>query len=46
VTRLRIPIVCGLCAFFLTYSSGVSVWWSAVAGLLVAGLAWAVRALL
>lgn len=45
MTRLRIPIVCGLCAFFLTYSSGVSVWWSAVAGL-VAGLAWAVRALL
>lgn len=46
MTRLRIPLVSGLCAAVLAYSSGVSAWWSVLAGLLVAGLAYAVAALL
>lgn len=46
MTRLRIALVLGLCASALAYSSGVSAWWSVVAGLLTAGLVWALAALL
>lgn len=46
MTRLRSPLVLGLCTAFLAYSSGVSAWWSVLAGLLVAGLVWALAALL
>lgn len=46
VTRLRAPLVSGLCTSVLAYSSGVTAWWSIAAGLLVAGLAWALAALL
>lgn len=44
--RLRLALVFGLCASALAYSSGVSACWSLVAGLLVAGLVWALAALL
>jgi hypothetical protein len=46
MTRLRVPLVLGLCVAVLVYSSGVSAWWSVLAGLLVAGLAWVLAALL
>ena len=46
VTRLRIPLILGLCTSVLTYSSGVSAWWSVLAGLIAAGLAYALAALL
>lgn len=44
--QLRTAFVLGLCAAVLAYSSGVSASWSALAGLLAAGLAYAVFALL
>lgn len=44
--QLRTALALGLCAAVLAYSSGVSAWWSVVAGLLVAGLAYALAALL
>jgi hypothetical protein len=44
--HLRIALVFGLCAAVLTYSSGVSAWWSVLAGLIAAGLAYALAALL
>ena len=46
MTRLRVPLVLGLCTAVLAYSSGVSAWRSVLAGLLVAGLVWALAALL
>lgn len=46
MTRLRVPLVLGLCTAVLAYSSGVSAWWSVLAGLIAAGLAYAVTALL
>lgn len=46
MTRLRLALILGLCMSALTYSSGVPAWWSVLAGLLVAGLVWALAALL
>lgn len=46
MTRLRLALVFGPCASALAYSSGTSAWWSVAAGLLVAGLVWALAALL
>lgn len=43
---LRTALVLGLCMATVAYSSGSSAWWSAVAGLLVAGVVWALGALL
>lgn len=44
--QLRVSLVLGLCAAVLAYSSGVSAWWSAWAGLITAGLTYALAALL
>lgn len=44
--QLRIALVSGLCVAALVYSSGTSAWWSVLAGLIAAGLAYAVLALL
>lgn len=46
MTRLRLALIFGLCIAVVAYSGGATAWWSVVAGLLVAGLVWALAALL
>lgn len=44
--QLRVALVFGLCVAVLAYSSGVIAWWSVWAGLITAGLVYALTALL
>lgn len=46
MTGLRVSLVLGLCTSVLAYSSGVSAWRSVWAGLITAGLVYALAALL
>lgn len=46
MTRLRLALVFGLSIAVVAYSGGATAWWSVLAGLLVAGLVWALATLL
>lgn len=46
MTRLRLALVIGLSIAVVAYTGGATAWWSIAAGLLVAGLVWALAALL
>lgn len=46
MTRLRLALIVGLSIAVVAYSGGATAWWSVLAGLLVAGLVWALTALL
>lgn len=46
MTRLRLALIFGLSVAVVAYSGGATAWWSVLAGLLVAGLVWALAALL